>query len=106
MRARRSRPFILVLLLAAMCANARDEPLSGPDPRFPDDTVSASEPLPPLPFEAALPADEQGDPGGRGQEAAERQGVLEAPSPERDHREPDRVPCWLGASPEWRLGDK
>jgi membrane-bound lytic murein transglycosylase MltF len=41
-------------LLAAMCASARGEPLSGPDPRFSDDTVSAGEPLPPLPFEAAL----------------------------------------------------
>jgi membrane-bound lytic murein transglycosylase MltF len=56
MRAHRSSPFILVLLLAAMCASARAEPLSGPDPRFPDDIVSAGEPLPPLPFEAALPA--------------------------------------------------
>ena len=52
----RSRAFVLCLLLVAACASARGEPLSGPDPRFPDDTVPAEEPLPPLPFEAALPA--------------------------------------------------
>ena len=41
---------------AESAAGAGGEPLSGPDPRFPDDSVSTSEPLPPLPFELALPA--------------------------------------------------
>ena len=55
--------FLLSLLLMAACGNAHGEPaagegggpLSGPDPRFPDDSVFASEPLPPLPYELELP---------------------------------------------------
>ncbi len=30
-------------------------PPSGPDPRFPDDTVAVDQPLPPLPYESAIP---------------------------------------------------